>query len=162
MKKERGSILLLTLMFVALTAMVCVTVLEAGILSRQLLFQQQQKAAALLQAENILQQVIKENRELLSQEKVAGFRHCGQVYAPDISCDAAVLQYSKSLAEGESLQLSAVALPANHALQRRWELTIRYSKLLTVELNVGLEINLAQTPRQFSAYQNDQEKWMFF
>lgn len=72
MIKQRGSTLLLSLVFLTLTAWITLSVLENSLFFGRLFSQQQQKAADLLQAENYLAAILLENKSLLQQKKNLG------------------------------------------------------------------------------------------
>lgn len=157
--KQQGSVLLMTLIFISLTAMLCMSLLEGSLLARQLLFQQQQKSQALLLAENALSQVIADNQLHFRIPQTAGYISCDE--ALDAECDDYSLTFSIQLLEGEKLHITATAQKGSNVDQQFWEIYIHYQAGSVIEIYAGIEL-YQRNRHALSHYRDAETEWFFF
>jgi len=158
MIKQQGYVLLLTMVFLTLTAWITLSVLENGLFLSRLFSQQQQKADDLLHAENYLNAVLLENKNALQIKRFFGYRSCALHL--DKACNDNALQLSLSIPKTAQL-FYYMDYQGDDAERSYWQVNLFYQHSTQVELELDISVAFEDQVSS-SHFSNPQGEWRFY
>lgn len=158
MTKQQGYVLLLTMVFLTLTAWITLSMLENSLFLSRLFSQQQQKSDDLLHAENYLNAVLLENKNALQIKRPLGYRTCPPQL--DKACNDNTLQLSLNIPKTARL-FYYMDYQGDDAQRSYWQVNLFYQHSTQVELELDISVAFEEHVPS-SHFSNPQGEWRFY